>query len=70
MQVFESEIVRTGYIKEQAILNGFNAKEIVVNGTDHTHYVADAKPVTIKIIYDQKIGLLLEHKFLVIIRLV
>ncbi|ELL44729.1 FAD-dependent oxidoreductase [Spiroplasma melliferum] len=54
MQVFESEIARTGYTKEQAILNGFNAKEIVVNGTDHTHYVADAKPVTIKIIYDQK----------------
>ncbi|WP_233485557.1 hypothetical protein [Spiroplasma sp. ChiS] len=70
MQVFESEIARTGYTKEQTILNGFNAKEIVVNGTDHTHYVADAKPVKIKIIYDQKIGLLLEHKFLVIIRLV
>jgi CoA-dependent NAD(P)H sulfur oxidoreductase len=54
MQVFESEIARTGYTKEQAILNGFNVKDIVVNGADHTYYVADAKPVTIKIIYDQK----------------
>ncbi len=54
MQVFESEIDRTGYTKEQTIFNCFNVKEVVVNGTDHTHYVADAKPVTIKIIYDQK----------------
>ncbi|MFX4057017.1 MAG: FAD-dependent oxidoreductase [Spiroplasma sp. hy2] len=54
MQVFESEIARTGYTKEQAILNGFNVKEVVVNGTDHTHYVADAKPVTIKICRNHK----------------
>ncbi|KAF0852025.1 MAG: NADH oxidase [Spiroplasma poulsonii] len=53
IQVFDSEIARTGYTKEQAIANGFNTKEVVITGTDHTHYVADAKPVTVKVIYDQ-----------------
>ncbi|WHQ37125.1 FAD-dependent oxidoreductase [Spiroplasma sp. SV19] len=59
IQVFDSEIARTGYTKEQAIANGFTAKEVVITGTDHTHYVADAKPVTVKIIYDQKAKIIL-----------
>ncbi len=54
IQVFDSEIARTGYTKEQAIANGFTVKEVVITGTDHTHYVADAKLVTVKVIYDQK----------------
>ncbi|WP_425380074.1 FAD-dependent oxidoreductase [Spiroplasma endosymbiont of Stenodema calcarata] len=53
IQVFNSEIARTGYTKEQAVNNGFNVKEVIITGTDHTNYVADAKPVTIKVIYDQ-----------------
>ncbi|WP_424526579.1 FAD-dependent oxidoreductase [Spiroplasma endosymbiont of Glossina fuscipes fuscipes] len=54
IQVFDSEIARTGYTKEQAIVNRFTVKEVVITGTDHTHYVADAKLVTVKVIYDQK----------------
>ncbi|WP_253301579.1 FAD-dependent oxidoreductase [Spiroplasma endosymbiont of Phyllotreta cruciferae] len=54
IKVFDSEIARTGYTNEQAIANGFTVKEVVITETDHTHYVADAKLVTVKVIYDQK----------------
>jgi CoA-dependent NAD(P)H sulfur oxidoreductase len=65
-KVFDLFIGKTGLTKEDALRNGFDPFEEVIEDITRAGYYPDNKPIWIKIVADRKSGRVLGHKLLVV----